>query len=641
MVVYATNVDSSDDVKNYYINTRNIPSINVIGLSIPDSIVYQEGTVKLFDGREDIRGDGNLGWRYVKDVIADTVEYYLNNTYVYSEPLSERIRYIVLCKGIPHKIRSLPYVWNTGYRRQASVGALLCLINQPDTTKNFLQLYNTSRYSHVNPLFQVDPDITMDYRFKSNHFVNSGGWYTQYLVSWLNGDTYADVLNLIDRLADPDYTGEKTWVLDADPDASYHQSTIYNTYDELDGLGFYTNYDNTHTYITTDDNNVIGYVSDGVHAGMPANYILELLEFDYTNGASFISWESFNAYSFGYFTSTQVGQGLISDFIHMGGSVASGHCYEPFVSGATYDDRTYPAYAMGYTDVDAHYQGIYFNAWQNVVLGDPLTAIAWGKQTLTQNLTWSGRNLVTGEITIPVPYTTLTIDDDSYIELRHEGFIPCEVGYGRLIVGEDVTFETDSWDRALFLSYDSENARLIWADHPTFPSILYNIYRKIDDGDWEYIASTADNEYTDEEVSFTCYECYVNATVYYFVKGVNAQERESEASNEVSAEVIAKIGKESGGDKQQGKVYEYSLSHNYPNPFNPTTRIFYSIKEAGLVSLSVYDILGNEVSVLVKEDKSPGSYSVTFNAGNLPSGIYFYKLTAGRFSETKKLILLK
>jgi len=94
-------------------------------------------------------------------------------------------------------------------------------------------------------------------------------------------------------------------------------------------------------------------------------------------------------------------------------------------------------------------------------------------------------------------------------------------------------------------------------------------------------------------------------------------------------------------DVEVGIPNEFKLEQNYPNPFNPTTRIFYSIKEAGLVSLSVYDILGNEVSVLVNEDKAPGSYSVTFNAANLPSGIYFYKLTSGRFSETKKLILLK
>jgi hypothetical protein len=83
------------------------------------------------------------------------------------------------------------------------------------------------------------------------------------------------------------------------------------------------------------------------------------------------------------------------------------------------------------------------------------------------------------------------------------------------------------------------------------------------------------------------------------------------------------------------------LFQNYPNPFNPTTTINYSIKSAGDVSLKVYDILGTEVASLVNEVKEAGNYSVSFDAANLPSGIYFYTLTTGNYLDTKKLILLK
>jgi len=86
---------------------------------------------------------------------------------------------------------------------------------------------------------------------------------------------------------------------------------------------------------------------------------------------------------------------------------------------------------------------------------------------------------------------------------------------------------------------------------------------------------------------------------------------------------------------------EYSLSQNYPNPFNPTTTIDYSIQWNGLVTLIVYDLLGTKVASLVNENKEAGKYSVTFNASNIPSGIYFYTLTSGNFTSTKKLILLK
>ncbi|MDQ3022668.1 MAG: T9SS type A sorting domain-containing protein [Bacteroidota bacterium] len=83
------------------------------------------------------------------------------------------------------------------------------------------------------------------------------------------------------------------------------------------------------------------------------------------------------------------------------------------------------------------------------------------------------------------------------------------------------------------------------------------------------------------------------------------------------------------------------LSQNYPNPFNPTTHLEFRISNLEFVSLKVYDILGNEVTTLVNENKPAGNYSVEFNGEGLPSGIYFYKLETENFSETKRMILLK
>ena len=85
----------------------------------------------------------------------------------------------------------------------------------------------------------------------------------------------------------------------------------------------------------------------------------------------------------------------------------------------------------------------------------------------------------------------------------------------------------------------------------------------------------------------------------------------------------------------------FSLKQNYPNPFNPTTVISFDISQRSYVKLVVYDVLGREVKTLVDEEKSPGRYSVTFNASNLPSGVYFYRITAGSFVQTKKLMLVK
>ena len=88
-------------------------------------------------------------------------------------------------------------------------------------------------------------------------------------------------------------------------------------------------------------------------------------------------------------------------------------------------------------------------------------------------------------------------------------------------------------------------------------------------------------------------------------------------------------------------VKGYDLSQNFPNPFNPVTTISYVLPKSGLVTLKVFDILGKEVADLESEFKETGNYSVTFNASELPSGIYFYTLTSGNFMATKKLILLR
>jgi len=85
----------------------------------------------------------------------------------------------------------------------------------------------------------------------------------------------------------------------------------------------------------------------------------------------------------------------------------------------------------------------------------------------------------------------------------------------------------------------------------------------------------------------------------------------------------------------------YSLSQNYPNPFNPVTRIDFEIPKKGFVSLKVFDILGREVRTLVFEEKPAGAYSIDFNASDLSSGVYLYRINAGDFSEIKRMILVK
>ena len=86
---------------------------------------------------------------------------------------------------------------------------------------------------------------------------------------------------------------------------------------------------------------------------------------------------------------------------------------------------------------------------------------------------------------------------------------------------------------------------------------------------------------------------------------------------------------------------EFVLTQNYPNPFNPSTKIKYSIPISNAVRIKVYDMLGKEIKTLVNEFKSAGVYEIEFDASNLPSGVYFYRIISGTYSEIKKMLLLK
>jgi len=88
-------------------------------------------------------------------------------------------------------------------------------------------------------------------------------------------------------------------------------------------------------------------------------------------------------------------------------------------------------------------------------------------------------------------------------------------------------------------------------------------------------------------------------------------------------------------------ITDYRLEQNYPNPFNPITTIKFSIPELQFVSLKVFDMLGTEIATLANGEKSPGIYEVKFDGSSFTSGIYFYRLQAGIYADTKKLILVK
>jgi hypothetical protein len=162
-------------------------------------------------------------------------------------------------------------------------------------------------------------------------------------------------------------------------------------------------------------------------------------------------------------------------------------------------------------------------------------------------------------------------------------------------------------------------------------------------GTFDDITFTKQNVYDHENISYKIDCAGIEEGNYYLriAADANSSTGLSITNNQNDAGVL--------GKKIYSEIYytgnttptEYALVQNYPNPFNPSTTIRYQLPQDGLVTLKIYDILGSEVATLVNEEKAAGKYEVNFNASSLASGVYIYKIQAGSFINSKKMILLK
>ena len=187
----------------------------------------------------------------------------------------------------------------------------------------------------------------------------------------------------------------------------------------------------------------------------------------------------------------------------------------------------------------------------------------------------------------------------------------------------------------------------MWSEHSLFSVTHYKIYRAISERPskpflltFYYLGSVSASTFT-----FTDSEITIDPTrnyyAYYYVKAYNSvSDTYSNRTNIVSASGDYNPHKRvfTQSSIQKGRFF---LSQCYPNPFNPSTKIFYTLPENAKVQIKVYDMLGKEVAELVNEIKPAGYHETTFNASELSGGIYMYRITSGIYSETKKMILLR
>lgn len=191
------------------------------------------------------------------------------------------------------------------------------------------------------------------------------------------------------------------------------------------------------------------------------------------------------------------------------------------------------------------------------------------------------------------------------------------------------------------LSVTSYNGhpKLQWNTNTESDLEKYVIYKKeSEEAGYQYCGETTSTSFADgtESTQGSC-PCHL---AYYKIKAVDSNANASNFSSVVSIQVEG-AGMEKKGNVNNFTTDEYFLDDNYPNPFNPVTTIKYILKESGLVSLKVFDNLGNEVANLVNEVKPEGIFEVKFDASKLPSGVYIYSIRVNDFVQNQKMILLK
>ncbi len=175
----------------------------------------------------------------------------------------------------------------------------------------------------------------------------------------------------------------------------------------------------------------------------------------------------------------------------------------------------------------------------------------------------------------------------------------------------------------------SDNVILNWSTATELNNQGFEIERKLDNSEWERIGFVEGHGTTTEPREYIYLDDIsgvTSNTITYRLKQLDF-DGSFEYSEAINVENFTPS--------------EFTLQQNYPNPFNPVTTISFSVPQAEFVTIVVYDVIGNEIAILVREEKQTGNYTAEFDATKLQSGAYFYRIQAGNFSETKKMVLMK
>lgn len=411
-----------------------------------------------------------------------------------------------------------------------------------------------------------------------------------YLVTRLDGFTYSDVKAMIDRSASADSTELSTgrFVFDADPTYGLAQGSLNGNMSSastaLASRSRLTVLDQSTTYLTNLPN-VLGYVSWGSNdQNANATSTHAIPNHQFMPGSIAETYVSTSARSFE--PGTIYGQSLVADLLAEGVCGVKGYVYEPYSSAMAYVQYAFPMYVDGYTLAESIYSSSLYLSWMDVVVGDPKMRIRTVRVPQADLLTDSGN----GTGLLPVELVSFTGAQTPTGSVRLEWATATEVNN----YGFEVERNTQgTWQKMGFVEgAGTSNTRHAYAfvDRPVSSSSGTCSYRlkQIDrDGRVEY----------SKTVQVACASASVN---------------------------------------------EFRLNANYPNPFNPSTAVSFTVATSGHATLKVYNTLGQEVAVLFNGVAEAGVLqTATFNASAQSSGVYFSVLEADGRRMVQRMMLSK
>ncbi len=470
-------------------------------------------------------------------------------------------------------------------------------INYIVTTKGVpLKVNRGSVFSQSSPSSSVESELMLilgtnavsiggagpqmsPYFYQNAHFTRAA--YGMYLVTRLDGYSVADVLNLIDR-SGPNITvsAHSTFLFDQDP----AWSSPLNTYmararTTLEGRGKVVSLDAT-TIFQTNQQNLIGYMSWGSNDHYQYMYTQNAIPHNtYAPGAIAETYVSTSGRSFN--NPPSYGQSLVADLIAEGISGVKGYVYEPYLNAMAHAYILFDRYTSNYNLAESYFMASLLVSWMDVVIGDPKTSIVFTPELLPVQLAQFNGTFVGQTNSIAFNWRTIS-------ETNNYGFVMQQADTGT--------------------SNFADVANSFVAGHGT--------------------------TLTPQQYAWT-YSIAPSVARYYRLRQIDLDGTQH-FSDQITVTPSSVSAVEEGTTPQK-----FGLAQNYPNPFNPTTHLRFAVANSGVVSLKVFDMMGREVATLVNEVKSAGEYDMQFDASGLSSGVYYYRIQAGDFVETKRMTLLR